>query len=889
MKTFSKYKVEIEFEGATRTEFVTSDSFVVGRSSECKIHIESKNLSRQHMKVSLVGTQIFIEDLKSTNGCLLDDESIESGKLVSYNDSQKLTLGKHDDVILRIYVQFDKKSDKNSSDKSYSDTNISVKEIKGEIDQIFNKDPMSLSDPAPKKAEHDYKEIMNQVEILKTEIIQRAEKRADKILDDAKDSAEKLLVESKANSDDLVSQARLSSDKMLAEAVEQSKNIKEQTELTDLIRKIDDKKTELERINEIILTCRDNLKSLELKNNEFIELEEKNTSLEISIKSLEAKKNSLSENQKDIEGQISLSSRELEKINKEKDYLNTLVHDVDSKHKLLVDENIKKDKELVQLNAKKDKLESEVLDADKKRKEYDQLSNSLNELQKNLDLKNTAFKDILVEIQNTSTDLKALKDLQMNLNSENVKQKTQIDLEKENVLKIQKEFEDFISKKQKINTEIEEINIKKDGVASELSALTKKSSVLDLECNEKIKKATDESDLIISQAKAKAQSEYIALMQKSKQDLVDKENSLLSHARTQSLEILEKANLEAKKVELEFKKQSDDIIQKAEIKAEKALKESQTRADELRDRAQTDYQKVIKDAELDADKIKAKTVAHMDEKKKDFIEFEKRRIKKSSELLKSELNVLLYSKLKLYLKEDSEDYTSRVKSSLDAAINSSMLSEVLDNDAEMYALLDDQVKIQQQKNKNYWRYTVPGTFVSVVVLYFAFPFFTKQIKEQSRKVASVSKQESKERIKKMDEASKEALFEFFSPKKTNDFKDTYTDRVLYTEGYAELSLEREYREDWILELQGFFTDQLNLSENALVPFISQEANMIKELVEQSKKINGKFIDQGILRMREIENDFLDKLKSNLKSDKDYKKVIAFQKKFYNKKMSQKQF
>ncbi len=878
MKKFSRYRVEIEFEGKSRTEFVTSDSFIVGRSSECNIHIDSKNLSRQHMKVNILGTQIFIEDLKSTNGCFFDGNQLQPGKPVEYSDDKRFALGKHEDVVLKIYAEFEVEA---------VEKPVSVSEIKNDLKQVFNKDPLSLDDPAPKKAEKDYKEIMNQVEILKTEIIERAEKRADKILEDAKIEAEKFLADSKNKSEDLVLQSRVSADKLLADAVEQSKNVKEQTELTDILRNIEDKKVELDRVNEIIKTCRDNLKSLELKNTEYIELDEKNTNLELSIKSLEAKKNNLVENQKDIEAQVSLSNQNLEKINKEKDYIKTLVQDSESKNRALSAENEKFESEIQKLTERKSKLQSEVLDIEVKQKDYNALNDKFNSLQKDLDAKNEAFKTVLAEIQNVNTDLKALKDLQMSLVTENTKQKVQIDLEKDNIQKLQKEFEDFQNRKTALNLEIEDTEKKKQATIHELSDIKNKLQDLEKESVRKVQKANDEADLIISQAKAKAQSEQIALIQKAKLDLAEKENTMLTHAKTQSQEILEKANSELKKVETESKRITDEALIKAEAKAEKILKESQQRADDLRDRAQTEHQRLIKQAEVEAEKIKAKSVEVMEEKKKDFVEFEKRRIRKSAEVLKAELNVLLYSKLKLYLKEDSEDYTSRVKSSLDAAVNSSMLSEIIDNDAEMYALLDDQVKQQQQKNKNYWRYTVPGVTLSIVVLFFAVPFFKDKIKEKTREVASVSKEETKERIKKMDEESKKALFEHFSPKKSSEFKETYTDRVLYTEGYAEISLEKEYREDWILELQTFFTDKLSLSENALVPFISQEANMIKELVDQSQKINGKFIEQGIAKMREIESEFLDKLKSNLKSERDYKKVIEFQKKFFNKKIKEK--
>ncbi len=875
MKIFNRYIIEIEFEGRKLTEYVTKETFIVGRSSDCDIPIDSKNLSRQHLRVTLMGTEVFVEDLKSTNGCFLNQQKLEPGQPVLYSSDKVLTLGKHEDVVLSIKAKFD------------TNAATSPKEIKNNLGEIFSKDPMSLEDPPSKKAERDYKEIMNQVEILKTEIIERAEKRADKILDEANSAAAKLLADSKHSLAEAEALARSNAEKMIADAVEKSKNIKEQTELADILRQLEDKKSEVQRVEEVIASCRENLKSLEAKNVEFIELEQKNTALEVVLKGLESKHSQLLDKQKDLDGKISIATKDLEKTFNEKEVVLAFNSDVEQKNATLNAEILNKKSEIAKLGETKNLLNAEVSELNQKRQEFEELKLSLAKSEKELQAKNTALKDVLAEIQNVNTDLKALKDVQLNLQSENTKQKVLVDEAKENINKLQKEYEAFLEKRRLINLEIDEINRKKEACVHELADMNNKVTAIEKECNNKTKRAADEAELIISQGKAKAQSEYMSLMQKSKKDIFEKEESLLSHARAEAKDLVEKASAEAKKIETEVKNIQAEMTQKAEAKAEKIVKDSQTRADELRDRAQAEYQKLLKEAEIEADKIKANSVHLMDEKKRDFVELEKKRIKKSSELLKSELNVLLYSKLKLYLKEDNDEYTARVKSSLEAAVNSSMLEEVLDNDDEMYALLDDRVLKQQQKTINYWRYTVPGVFLSLIAVYFAIPYFKEKIKSESRKVASVSKQKTEDRIKKMDEDAKKELFEFFSPKKSIEFKDSYTDRVLYTDNYAELSLEKEYREDWILELQTFFVDDLELSENALVPFISQEANMIKELVAQSKRINGKFIDQGIAKMREIEDEFVQKLKTNLKSDRDYKKVIEFQKKFFNKRVSEK--
>lgn len=876
MKTFSRFIVEIQFEGRKYTERVEKESFVVGRSSECDIHIDSKNLSRQHAKISIVDGQIYVEDLKSTNGCFIDGEQIPAHKPTLYTADKVLTLGKHEDVILDLKADF-------SINKSPTTT----KEIKKSLLKTFDKSPTSLEDPAPPKAERNYKEIMNQVEILKTEIIERAEKRADKILEDAKESADKLIAETEGKKEELLTDAKVAADKIIADAIEQSKNLKEQKELAELLQQIDDKKAEVERINEIIATCRENLKKLEVKNTEFLELEEKNSNLELSIKNLESKQLTLLENQKDIEARLSVSTEELEKVTTEKEKIKSYLEETESKNSEIINSLREKESEVENLTTLKNELVDDISNLSEKKKEYDELTVTFDKLQKDFDEKAEAFKNILLEIQQADQELKELNKAKDSFLAESESRNEQIQKETNNLENLKKEYDDFFEKKKALLLEIDEITSKKEASVHELSEIEKKAHALDLECGEKLKKASDEADLILAQANAKAQAEYINLVEKSKQSLAEKEESLLVHAKAQAKEIIEKANVEVANIETQAKKINDDIVGKAEVKAEKILKESQVRADELRDKAQSEYQKLIKQAETDVDQIKAKSIQFMEEKKKDFVELEKKRIRKSSELLKSELNVLLFSKLKLFLKEDGDEFMSRVKMSLESAVNSCMLNEVLENDDQMYALLDDQVLKQQTKAKNYWRYTVPGVITSIIVLYFAIPFFKETIKEKSREVASMAKQQTKQRIEKKEEEAKAALFEYFSPKKTTEFKDTYTDRVLYTDKYAELSLEKEYREDWILELQTFFVDELELSENALVPFISQEANMIRELVEQSKKINGRFIEQGINKMRDIENDFLVKLKENLNSEDDYKKIMKFQEKFFKKRVKNK--
>lgn len=131
-----------------------------------------------------------------------------------------------------------------------------------------------------------------------------------------------------------------------------------------------------------------------------------------------------------------------------------------------------------------------------------------------------------------------------------------------------------------------------------------------------------------------------------------------------------------------------------------------------------------------------------------------------------------------------------------------------------------------------------------------------------------------------DKKKENDLSKIFTPDKTQDYQSTYTERVLYTESYVEIELSKGYREKWILELQDYFVHKLRLDENTLVPFIASEANLVHDLNEEMKKINGNFVDLGVSRMRDIEIAFDKKIRRNITKESDYKKIMKFKEKFF---------
>jgi diguanylate cyclase (GGDEF)-like protein len=67
-----------------------TDEIVLGRGSDCDIHIDRDSVSRRHARVFRVEEQWFVEDLGSTNGSYINDVPIQRGPL---RDSDYVKIG----------------------------------------------------------------------------------------------------------------------------------------------------------------------------------------------------------------------------------------------------------------------------------------------------------------------------------------------------------------------------------------------------------------------------------------------------------------------------------------------------------------------------------------------------------------------------------------------------------------------------------------------------------------------------------------------------------------------------------------------------------------------------------------------------------------------------
>jgi pSer/pThr/pTyr-binding forkhead associated (FHA) protein len=65
----------------------------VGRSAKNDIQIKDSAISRKHLKVFRIGKKIFVEDLRSTNGTMINDEPIAPGEGFEVEEKDIISIG----------------------------------------------------------------------------------------------------------------------------------------------------------------------------------------------------------------------------------------------------------------------------------------------------------------------------------------------------------------------------------------------------------------------------------------------------------------------------------------------------------------------------------------------------------------------------------------------------------------------------------------------------------------------------------------------------------------------------------------------------------------------------------------------------------------------------
>ncbi len=90
-------------DGSPWTIPIRDSRFLIGRSADCSLILDSMEVSRRHASISTEAGELYINDLGSQNGTFLNGSTVDSGRLLENRDILKI--GNHEFMVCETEQQ----------------------------------------------------------------------------------------------------------------------------------------------------------------------------------------------------------------------------------------------------------------------------------------------------------------------------------------------------------------------------------------------------------------------------------------------------------------------------------------------------------------------------------------------------------------------------------------------------------------------------------------------------------------------------------------------------------------------------------------------------------------------------------------------------------------
>ena len=904
-------------------EEVKAKSFVVGRSSRCDVKIDCEIISRKHIQIFFEKESIKIKDLGSTNGTFLNGKKLKPHKKFEYETGSEFFVKG-----AGLRCDFEIKNLSQQQDKSHSpDHELEISEVSFPESESGMESPQpdrefSAKDGDDFSGDDNFMEMEMEMDIPSHGNVNKSDSISIFRRGHSEEPSDPSLGKN-------IKDQGLEDPSPLLES--------EISELKELVvkgeRDIQKRKSEIKNLKDEIIQRQKDLEENQIRNRqseeELNKLHSKLLEAEGSIHFINKIKQEGSQetDEQVISSQIQDENVRLEK-NKElwenglkenpetgmdegkedKEPLDSEFGDLKIKAGLEA-----KQEAAVLIKEARREAEKTIQEAEKRAESKVEKAEKLaekivNQAQEQIENDFTAHQQELkkmkeeanIEIEGLYSEVKRdRKQLEQDLEEMHQEAKRDVDLKLKGLrVELETEMEERTANRlkeieEKAADRMKKIDVKAENRIQEAQREAEKTiREAEEKADNKVKVAEKQALEVVSQARQKMDdlARYEKDIEKQKMEMDGEIKDFQSRMETDRKKLereLEKMKQEAGKkavlesdklrfeLETKIKVEMDKKLEEAEKQAREIIVQAHQQADNHISASEMEIDKKRKDADEEIQNLRSRTVKKFQDQRRFMEEEENKRNQLKAARLQKELSEVLRVRIRPYLRDDV--HLAKVSSMINKSVDVIALGKMDDSFIEDEHGVDP--GLHRKKAKNFW--LLSGlSFVTVVVLLVFLPTFREVALQTGRDIAA--EEDKKTRKKIVDAKVRNDLSKEFQPDKVDKFLETYTDCVLYTRDYVAIELFKEYRQKWILELQNYFTEKLKLSENHLVPFIAQESNLIRELDEAMKKINGHFVDEGIARMREIEKGFERKLRDQLGRKGNYKKVMAFKKAFFEK-------
>lgn len=886
-------RIRLTVEGGPTREFPGDRAFVIGRSQNVDFSIPHPNLSREHVRISLKDGDVWLEDLGSANGTFVQGQKLPPKSVVKIKPQYRVLLGTGSNVIITVEAVESSEPlpavtpapmgdlDLPAAHEHTKTSRYSAVGITPPVQEFEVSKTMTKSRP---KLELDFPKQLFPAEAKKEKVaeLRIMEAKKQRVIEDIQYKEREV--------DDLRSKVRTLREECL--------KLKEQTEsYKKEIQPLETRRASLqERVEELDATYEEKIDSLE---SGFVDLKqtlEESHSLRMARADKDYKEK-MRRMDEDYARKLQELENETQSVRTEGERLrDTLI-----KEKRELEENLKRvrtesesleaerrlakvriDTDIAQLQGMKMKLENELENIRRKHEKVTIETNASIALGRSERTKLEGDRKALAEIHSAHEQM-----LQTN------------QIEKEN---FKKSIEEIKQSESKNIRRIEEL----------------RSTILDLEVRAKgIEGALKQAEEDASSIRAKGHEDVEVFKKAGKEKAEQQLEEILKKAEAQAHARIEAAEAQAHARMEKAALDSREILERAQNDGIQYYEEKKMTADGLLAAAQSRALELEHGSKDQAERSVAEANALLDAKRKS-LETEMADLRKRSDQEIRQVRQNAITDIEAAKERESKEFSARLKGrvkeigdQVDRIVGSKLAAQYGVNmdpvsmkafSDEIHQIVETVIGVSkngishhektmstilpvnnqaQERVVRYWKKM--GIAASVIFVLIVGRFTVPEVYTSiGQKLSSAIdvKDNTDAVVKRMLRERQQAMT--FVTQQDQQFRDNYTDNILYTEGFIEMKEDSESQKVWTLGLNRFFQSDLGLTEKAIVQFGSAEGRMIRDLIDLRKGILPLSSVAGIQKMRDMEAPIVKEMRFIVRTEVNWRKFQAFHREFYTK-------
>lgn len=847
---------------------IDGSSFSIGRAPDCVLSIPHAGISRLHVLITVKRGEVYLMDQESSNGTFINGTKIEAKRLIHIKPSDEIKLGLSDVTMQFVVLEKHFKTDyiAESLLPSHEKDNLLavIKASTHKAQEIISAAQMQADHIAHVSAEKA-RNLENQTLLKQEEIITSAQVEGQHFVTESKRKAAQILLEN----EDKVKESCQS-------IYDQAERIRKEAEVYFQNRVKDAEARGTEIIDHHTKLAQELVEDLKEKTTQKVEAEVRQK-LATIISEIEDKSQYFKELQKacsdfeqnrrnEIELELSrlkeqlqaqFESEKAEKLNALKDKISALENEYAEKNSTYEKDYLSKTAALEKDYVNKaDSLEKHY--SERKQQVDQELDSKLSDLEAKYIERSTSLESSYAQRASALEAQDILRTSELRKQFENLKH----ELESKHSLALDEAAESLVKQRQMLDAEIQSQRQQLSQVASDLTTTTQKYSEVKLRfddiqnllkglqnseasligsLNEKrdlIKKA--ELDLQSVKTEIDSQQEnFLAVKHNSEAQIEDYQlrlSKLKSAFEAESERLKRESEAELSTYKEEFKKTKDQLEQQLKSEKSEIHKKTIDYMDSERARMD-DYRAQMLQEKKDLDQSFDKTRKEFEFKTKEVMELEKQKVEDARQTFITNLN-----RERQVITDDVTIAIMKMKNheSLTASAISDAVARVFNSHVSSYSV-DSTIKASAN-NLNHLKVQFLGYGLGIaMVVFFGFKILIQP--QINRHIAGT--QEHAQAAIPVERAK-------YTAPQSLEYKDTYTDAVLYTQKFAEIYLDEQLHDKWFKHIAGYMYENWRVDETKSIEAISISKTLVKSLQDSAGNLDAEFFQKGIDKMRELE-------------------------------------